>query len=94
MTLIRTMDRVCQALDPQYLWNKVESPWVRRTPLFGDLAKLLLTGGAGFIGSTLVRRLAESGHEPAVSDDFCTGLESNLSGLGIRIHRGTLADLA
>lgn len=37
-----------------------------------------VTGGAGFIGSNLVRRLLSSGHEVVVVDDLSTGLISNL----------------
>lgn len=54
--------------------------------------KVLVTGGAGFIGTNLVRRLIAEGHEPRVLDDFSTGLESNLAGLDVRIDRGSLAD--
>ena len=54
--------------------------------------RILVTGGAGFIGTNLVRRLIETGHEPIVFDDFSTGLESNLSGLGVQVHQGNLAD--
>ena len=54
--------------------------------------RVLITGGAGFIGTNLVRRLAGSGHEPVVFDDFSTGLESNLSGLDVQVYRENLAD--
>jgi len=55
--------------------------------------KVLVTGGAGFIGTNLVRRLQTQGHEPVVFDDFSTGLESNLSGLDVRVERGSLVDI-
>jgi len=41
--------------------------------------KTLVTGGAGFIGSHLVGRLVEDGHEVTVLDNFATGYPQNLA---------------
>jgi len=41
--------------------------------------KVLVTGGAGFIGSHLVDRLVHTGHDVIVLDNFSTGKKSNLS---------------
>jgi UDP-glucose 4-epimerase len=40
--------------------------------------KVLVTGGGGFIGSNLVRRLLAAGHDVRVLDNFSTGNRRNL----------------
>ncbi len=42
------------------------------------MAKVGVTGGAGFIGSNLTRRLISEGHDVVVLDDLSTGLISNV----------------
>jgi UDP-glucose 4-epimerase len=44
----------------------------------------LVTGGAGFIGSTLVDRLLAEGHAVDVVDNLSTGRVGNLAGPGPR----------
>ncbi len=41
--------------------------------------RMLVTGGAGFIGSTTVDMLVAAGHQVVVMDDFSTGREENLN---------------
>jgi UDP-glucose 4-epimerase len=41
--------------------------------------KILVTGGAGFIGSHLVDRLVQEGHEVAVVDNLSTGKRRNVN---------------
>ena len=41
--------------------------------------KILITGGAGFIGSHLCERLIKDGHTVTAIDDFSTGRASNLA---------------
>ena len=41
----------------------------------------LITGGAGFLGSHLVDRLLEAGHEVIALDDFSTGAQANVAHL-------------
>lgn len=43
--------------------------------------KILVTGGCGFIGSHLVERLANDGHEVIVIDNLSTGTMGNLGAL-------------
>jgi ADP-L-glycero-D-manno-heptose 6-epimerase len=40
--------------------------------------RILVTGGAGFIGSNLVKRLAADGHATVAADDFSSGAWTNL----------------
>jgi UDP-glucose 4-epimerase len=39
--------------------------------------KILITGGAGFVGTNLVKRLVEQGHEVISVDNYSTGLKEN-----------------
>jgi UDP-glucose 4-epimerase len=55
------------------------------------VTKCLVTGGAGFIGSHLVRRLAARGFDVHVADDFSTGHRTALAGLDVEVIERDLA---
>ena len=59
------------------------------------MAKHIVTGGAGFIGSHLATRLVEDGHEVVVLDDLSTGHEHNLAHVRDRLEfvEGSITDL-
>jgi UDP-glucose 4-epimerase len=53
----------------------------------------LVTGGAGFIGSTLTRLLLERGYDVRVFDDLSSGSREHLAGLDIELVTGDVRDL-
>jgi UDP-glucose 4-epimerase len=54
--------------------------------------KVVVTGGAGFIGANLVRELLVGGDTVTVLDDFSTGELVNLHGCDISIVDGSILD--
>lgn len=58
------------------------------------MAKYLVTGGAGFIGSHIATALVERGDAVVVLDDLSAGFESNLDHLKgkVELVRGSVAD--
>ena len=60
------------------------------------MMKVLVTGGAGFVGSHLTEYLLRQGHDVVVFDDLSTGRAENLHGVaghpGLEFVRGTVCD--
>src|SRR5260221_14701527 len=63
----------------------------RRVPMLGEsggrsMVEILVTGGAGFIGSHLCARLLAEGHRVTCADNLLTRAERNIAAL--RDHPG------
>jgi UDP-glucose 4-epimerase len=56
------------------------------------MAKVGVTGGAGFIGSNLTKRLISEGHEVSVIDDLSTGLLLNVDKDIVDFHHISITD--
>lgn len=54
--------------------------------------RVLVTGGAGFIGANLCRRLLEDDHDVVVIDNLSTGYRSNLAGLALDFREADIRD--
>ena len=55
--------------------------------------KILVTGGGGFIGSNLVKRLVQEECELTILDDFFTGSREHIKDLPCEIIEGTVTDV-
>ncbi len=56
------------------------------------MSRIAVTGGAGFVGTNLIRALLKENHEVVIVDDFSTGLKSNLQGLECQVHEISIVD--
>lgn len=54
--------------------------------------RILITGGAGFIGSNLTNLALKEGHQVDVLDDLSTGYAANLAGLDLDFHYASVLD--
>ncbi|KAJ8601732.1 hypothetical protein CTAYLR_006738 [Chrysophaeum taylorii] len=77
-------DAMKESLQQQLnLWRATEMrpgkfPPVKRLPQ-NERLRILVTGGAGFVGSNLVDRLMMMGHEVTVLDNLFTGRKKNIA---------------
>jgi UDP-glucose 4-epimerase len=55
--------------------------------------RLLITGGAGFIGSNLAKLALANEHEVTVLDDLSTGYSENIQDLGVTFVEGSILDV-
>jgi nucleoside-diphosphate-sugar epimerase len=60
------------------------------------MARVVVTGGAGWLGATVVRRLAARGDQVVVLDNFQAGTPTNLEGVGsnVTLVAGDITDLS
>ena len=58
------------------------------------MGRVAVTGGAGFLGSHIVKRLIDDGNEVSVIDDLSSGSLRNLRDVGVKLEvtRGDLKD--
>jgi UDP-glucose 4-epimerase len=54
--------------------------------------KILVTGGAGYIGSHVVYELIDQGHDVTILDDMSLGLEENIDSRSIFVQGSTHSD--
>ena len=54
--------------------------------------RILITGGAGFIGSNLVRLAQAANHDVRVLDNLSTGYAANLDGLDVDFRESSILD--
>jgi len=59
-----------------------------------ETSRVLVTGGAGFVGATLVPRLVDSGHAVRVFDNYSAGDASYLDGVDAELVEGDIRDPA
>jgi len=78
------------------VWAATAHDTVWTTVLKGVPVRVVVTGGAGFLGSHLCTRILEEGHEVLCLDNFITGVPQNVEHLignpGFRLVRADVTD--
>ena len=87
----RRWNRHADRLDYLYFKPRALSHRQQVNRLESVAVRILVTGGAGFIGSHVVDAYIAAGHEVAVLDDFSTGSEDNVN-TAATVYRVDLRD--
>src|ERR1700745_17190 len=64
-----------------YTCRSIFQPTHARTATVSTIKRILVTGGAGFLGSHLCERLVDDGHDVVCLDNFFTSQKTNVAHL-------------
>ena len=78
--------------DREWCWKCEELTVDENKKKYKQRMKILVTGGAGFVGSNLIKRLVKEGHTVHSLDNYDSGLvENEIS--GCNYHRGDIEQI-
>jgi UDP-glucose 4-epimerase len=91
-------DHITKPYEPRELIARINAVLKRTRQSARTVKNILITGGAGFIGSALTKSLLEKGYNVTVIDDFSTGSKENLVAVldnkNFRLITGSITDEA
>jgi UDP-glucose 4-epimerase len=92
-------DYIIKPYEPQEFLARVNMVLKRLRPhVPKKVENILITGGAGFIGAALVKRLLAQNYKVTVIDDFSTGRQENIRGIlnhkNLQVVTGSITDEA
>src|SRR3954452_16025321 len=67
--------------DPSIMWRNSTKRRINLARVYNSRKRILVTGGAGFLGSHLIDRLLGDGHEILCADNLFTGTKQNIEHL-------------
>lgn len=74
-------------------WRSASIRPVEDTQFGGPFMRLLITGGAGFIGSNLAKLALANDVEVTILDDLSTGYRENIQDLDVAFIEGSILDV-